>query len=148
MLNELERRGHKYVRYADDCMIFCKSKKSAERTLKIIIPFIEKKLSLKINKEKTVTAHISKVKYFGYSFYRYKGKCKMRLHLKSVTKIKNKIRELTKRSNGWSNEKRIEKLKKFIRGWVNYFSLADMKNLMMRTDEWLRRKRRASYCIR
>ena len=74
MLNELdkeiERRGHRFVRYADDCMIFCKSKKSAERTLENIIPFIEEKLFLRVNRKKTEVAHISKVKYLGYSFYR------------------------------------------------------------------------------
>ena len=84
MLNELdrelERRGHRFVRYADDCMIFCKSKKSAVRTLENIMPYIEGKLFLKVNLEKTKVAHISKVKYLGYSFYRYKGKCKMRVH--------------------------------------------------------------------
>ncbi len=149
MLNELdrelERRGHKFVRYADDCMIFCKSRKSANRTLKNIIPYIEGKLYLKVNRAKTETAHISKVKYLGYGFYRYRGICKMKVHKKSIKKMKDKIRILTKRSNGWSNERRIEKINQFVRGWVNYFSLADMKSLMMETDEWLRRKIRAIY---
>ena len=104
MLNELdkelERRGHRFVRYADDCMILCKSKKSAERTLRNIIPFIEGKLFLKVNRKKTEVAHISKVKYLGYTFYRYKGKCRLRVHAKSVAKMKNKIRELTDRNKG------------------------------------------------
>ena len=149
MLNELDReltrRGHKFVRYADDCMIFCKSRKSAERTLRNIIPFIEGKLFLKVNRKKTGVAHISKVKYLGYAFYRYKGRCRFRVHPKSVTKMKDKIRELTKRSNGWGNEYRAMKLTQFVRGWVNYFSLADMKGLLEKTDEWLRHKIRAIY---
>lgn len=149
MLNELdkelERRGHKFVRYADDCMIFCKSRKSANRTLKNIIPYIEGKLYLKVNKAKTETAHISKIKYLGYGFYRYRGICKMKVHKKSINKMKDKIRVLTRRSNGWSNEKRTEKINQFVRGWVNYFSMADMKKLMLETDEWLRRKIRAVY---
>ncbi len=149
MLNELDReltrRGHRFVRYADDCMIFCKSRKSAERTLKNIIPFIEGKLFLKVNRKKTGVEHISKVKYLGYAFYRYKGKCKFRVHLKSVAKMKDKIRELTKRNNGWGNEYRAMKLTKFVRGWVNYFSLADMKGLLRETDEWLRHKIRTIY---
>ena len=149
MLNELDKellkRGHRFVRYADDCMIFCKSRKSAERTLRTITPFIEGKLFLKVNREKTCVAHISKVKYLGYSFYRYKGKCRFRVHSKSVTKMKNKIRELTKRSNGWSNEYRALKLTQFIRGWVNYFGMADMKSLLVKIDEWLRHKIRAIY---
>src|SRR5690554_3211677 len=149
MLNELDKeivsRGHRFVRYADDCMIFCKSKKSAVRTLENIMPYIEGKLFLKVNREKTKVAHISKVKYLGYSFYRYKGKCKMRVHPKSIAKMKAKLKELTSRSNGWGNEYRALKLKQFIRGWVNYFALADMKQLLRSTDEWLRRKIRAVY---
>ena len=149
MLNELDkeltRRGHRFVRYADDCMIFCKSRKSAERTLENIIPFIEGKLFLKVNRDKTCVANISKVKYLGYSFYRYRGKCKFRVHPKSIAKMKDKIRELTSRSNGWGNEYRALKLTQFIRGWVNYFGMADMKSLLLQTDEWLRHKIRAIY---
>jgi len=149
MLNELdkelERRGHRFVRYADDCMIFCKSKRSAVRTLENIMSYIEGKLFLKVNREKTKVAHVSKVKYLGYSFYRYKGKCKLRAHPKSIAKMKAKLKELTSRSNGWGNEYRALKLAQFIRGWVNYFAMADMKQLLMSTDKWLRRKIRAIY---
>ena len=142
---ELTRRRHRSVRYANDCMIFCKSRKSEERTLRNIIPFIEEKLFLKVNRKKTGVAHISKVKYFGYAFYRYKGKCRIRVHPKSVAKMKDKTRELTKRSNGWENEYRAMKLTQYARGWVNYFSLADMKGLLRETDEWLRHKIRTIY---
>lgn len=149
MLNELDKelthRGHRFVRYADDCMIFCKSRKSAERTLENIIPFIEGKLFLKVNRNKTCVEHISRVKYLGYSFYRYRGKCRFRVHPKSIVKMKDKIRELTKRSNGWGNEYRALKLTQFIRGWVNYFGMADMKKLLQETDEWLRHKIRTIY---
>ena len=149
MLNELDkeltRRGHRFVRYADDCMIFGKSRKSAERTLNNIMPYIEGKLFLKVNRTKSCVAHISKVKYLGYSFYRYKGKSRFRVHPKSVTKMKNKIRELTDRSNGWGNEYRALKLTQFIRGWVNYFGMADMKSMLQSNDEWLRHRIRAIY---
>ena len=149
MLNELdkelENRGHRFVRYADDCMIFCKSRKSAERTLKNIIPFIEKKLFLKVNRKKTEVAHISTVKYLGYSFYRHKGKCRFRVHPKSVAKMKNRIRELTDRNKGISNEVREKKYQEYVRGWVEYFRLADMKKLLQKTDEWARRRIRAIY---
>ena len=124
---------------------FCKSRKSAERTLENITPFIEGKLFLKVNREKTCVSHISKVKYLGYSFYNYRGKCRFRVHLKSVTKMKNKIRELTNRRNGWGNEYRALKLTQFVRGWVNYFGMADMKALLTKIDEWLRHKIRAIY---
>jgi group II intron reverse transcriptase/maturase len=149
MLNELdkelERRGHRFVRYADDCMIFCKSRKSAERTLENIIPYIEEKLFLKVNRKKTEVSHISKVKYLGYSFYRTKGKCRFRVHPKSMRKMKDKVRALTDRNNGMSNAKREDKYQQFVRGWINYFKLADMKKLLRETDEWARRRIRAVY---
>ena len=149
MLNELDkeltRRGHRFVRYADDCMIFCKSRKSAERTLNNIVPYIEGKLFLKVNRTKTCVAHISKVKYLGYSFYRHKGTCRFRVHPKSIIKMKNRIRELTDRHNGWGNEYRALKLTQFIRGWVNYFEMADMKSLLQNNDKWLRHRIRAVY---
>lgn len=149
MLNELdkelERRGHKFVRYADDCMIFCKSKRSAERTLRNILPFIEGKLKLKVNRNKSKVAYITKVKYLGYSFYFTKGKCRFRAHPKSIEKMKKELRRLTSRNNGWSNEVRKFKLNKFIIGWVNYFSMADMKSMLERMDEWLRRRIRQIY---
>lgn len=149
MLNELdkelERRGHKFVRYADDCMIFCRSRKSAERTLRNIIPFIEEKLFLKVNRTKTEVAHISKVKYLGYAFYRYKGKCRFRVHQKSVIKMKKRIRELTDRNNGMSNEIREKKYQEYVRGWVEYYKLADMKGLLAEMDSWARRRIRAIY---
>ena len=149
MLNELdkelERRGHKFVRYADDCMILCKSRRSAERTLSSIIPFIEKKLFLKVNREKTSVAHISMVKYLGYGFYRYKGKCRFKVHKKSLAKMKKRLRAITNRSKAISNEERPLILKRFAKGWVNYFKLADMKNMLRQLDEWLRRRIRAIY---
>lgn len=149
MLNELdrelERRGHRFVRFADDAIIFCKSRKSAERTMENIIPFIEDKLFLKVNRAKTKISHVSKIKYLGYAFYRNKGKCRFRVHPKSVQKMKDRIRELTRRNNGWSNEYRRQRLAEYVRGWINYYSMADMKGLMTETDEWLRRKIRTIY---
>lgn len=149
MLNELdkelERRKHPFVRYADDLMIFCKSKRSAKRTLKNILPFIEKKLFLKVNQEKTVVDNVRRVKFLGFTFYKYKGKARVRVHPKSIEKMKKRIKELTSRSNGWSNEKRIKKLRRYIMGWINYFKLADMKSLLKRTDKWMRRRIRMIY---
>jgi len=146
MLNELdkelERRGHRFVRYADDCVIFCKSKRAAERTLANILPFIEGRLFLKVNREKTVVAYVRNIKFLGYSFYVYRGKGLLRAHPKSLSKLKDSLRVLTARSNGWGNEKRKEKLKQFITGWVNYFKLADMKIYLERLDSWLRRRLR------
>jgi len=146
MLNELdkelEQRGHPFVRYADDLVILCKSKRSADRTLANIVPYIEDKLFLRVNREKTDTAYISRIKFLGYSFYVYKGEGRMRVHLKSIAKMKERIKALTSRSNGWGYERRKEALRQYITGWVNYFKLADMKMLLLRVDEWLRRRLR------
>lgn len=149
MLNELdrelERRDHKFVRYADDLIIFCKSKRSAKRTLENILPYIEKKLFLKVNRNKTVVSYIGKVKFLGFSFYKYKGRMRLRIHPKAIAKMKAKIKECTARSNGWSNEYRIDKLKRYIRGWINYFKIADIKSMLSKTDEWMRRRIRMVY---
>ncbi len=144
MLNELDKelesRGHRFVRYADDLLIFCKSKRSAERTLENILPFIEKKLFLKVNREKTVVDKATRVKFLGFSFYRSKGEARVRIHPKSIAKMKAKIKELTSRSNGMGNAERAEKLRRYIMGWINYFKIADMKSLLQSTDEWMRRR--------
>ena len=149
MLNELdkelEKRGHKYVRYADDCMILCKSRRSAERTKASITRYIEGKLFLKVNGEKTSVSHISQVKYLGYGFYRYKGECRLKAHKKSIAKMKERLRAITNRSRAISNEERPRILGRYVKGWVNYFKLADMKKMLQVTDEWLRRKIRAIY---
>ena len=146
MLNELDKeleiREHRFVRYADDLIILCKSKRSAERTVTNIISYIEKKLFLKVNREKTVVAKVSKIKFLGYSFYIYKKEGRLRLHPKSLMKMKERIRLLTSRSNGLGNAKRKESLRAYITGWVNYFKLADTKKLLTEIDEWYRRRLR------
>ena len=139
---ELERRGHKFVRYADDMVIFCRSRRSAERTMQNIIPFIEGKLFLKVNRDKSKVAHVRGIKFLGYSFYVYKGEGRLRIHPKSVAKMKAGIKKLTSRSNGWGNDRRKEALSQYIKGWVQYFKLADMKKLLIRVDEWYRRRLR------
>ena len=146
MLNELDKeltqRGHKFVRYADDVIILCKSKRSGERILEKITAFIERKLFLKVNQEKSHVAHIREIKFLGYSFYKSKGEGRLRIHPKSVQKMRARIKELTWRSNGWGNAQRKDKLRQFIIGWIHYFKLADMEKLLIKTDEWYRRRLR------
>lgn len=147
MLNELDqelsRRGHRYVRYADDCMIFCKSRKSAQRTKERITPYIEKKLFLKVNEEKTKTAECTEIKYLGFGFYRMEEEVRIRVHPKSVKKMKIKVKKITSRKTSKSHEERAKELNAFIRGWVNYYVLADMKSLLRITDGWTRRRIRS-----
>ena len=149
MLNELdkelEKRGLQYVRYADDCVIFTKSKKSAQRVMKNITKYIETKLRLKVNKEKSKVDRPWRIKYLGFSFYQAKGKIEIRIHLKSITKFKDKIRAITSRSNAMSMETRYIKLKQVIVGWVNYFKIANMGKIAQELDKWIRRRIRMCY---
>ena len=146
MLNELDKeltgRGHRFVRYADDLVIFCKSKRAGERIMSSIVKFIEDRLFLKVNKEKTMVVYFNRIKFLGYSFRQTKGEIRFSIHPISVLRMRSKIRELTNRSNGWGNEKRKQQLSNFIKGWINYYKYADMKNLMSKTDEWYRRRLR------
>ena len=144
MLNELDKelesRGLRFVRYADDAMIFCKSKRAAMRVKESITRYIEKSLYLKVNKEKTIVSYVRGVKYLGYSFYVNRGQCQLMVHSKSKAKMKSRLKELTSRSNGWGYAKRKQKLKEYIRGWIGYYHLANMKSFLLKTDEWLRRR--------
>ena len=144
---ELEKRGHRFVRYADDMMIFCGSRKSAERTLANIKPFIEKKLFPQLNEEKTKIRYVanSDVKFLGFGFYSRKGEIRATPHEKSKVKCKAKLKELTQRNKGQSLNIFRTKLKEFAVGWVNYFKVSDMAKFAKNTDEWLRRRIRQLY---
>lgn len=140
--HELERRGIRFVRYADDVQLFAKSKRSAHRIMENILPYIEGELCLKVNREKTTVAYIGRDKFLGYGFYTSKDGIKLRTHQKSVNKMKDRIREITSRSNTLGYDLLKLKLKQFITGWVNYFKLADMTNLLKTIDKWLRSRLR------
>lgn len=149
MLNELdkelEKRGLQFVRYADDCVIFTKSKKSAERVMENITKFIETKLKLKVNRDKSKVDRPWRIKYLGFSFYQAKGKVEVRIHPKSIIKFKDKIRVITSRSKAMSMEVRYTKLKQVIVGWVNYFKIANMGKIAQTLDKWIRRRIRMCY---
>lgn len=121
-------------------VIFCGSKASAEQTLEHIIPYVEGKLFLKVNREKTVVAYAGKIKFLGYGFYKRQKGFRMRVHKKAQAKMRTRIKELTSRSHVNDYEEWKLKLKQFITGWVNYYKLADMKSLLQSTDEWMRRR--------
>lgn len=149
MLNELdtelEKRELNFCRYADDCNIYVKSKKSAERVMKSITEFIEKDLKLKVNKEKSKVDRPWKLKYLGFSFYNKKGEMGIRVHNKSIEKLKATLKKITSRSNGMSMEYRAIKLRQMITAWINYFKLADLKSILRELDGWLRRRLRLCY---
>ena len=149
MLNELDKelthRDLKFCRYADDANIYVKSKKSAERVMASITRFIEEKLKLKVNKSKSAVDRPWKLKFLGFSFYTKKSGTGIKVHQKSVDKLKQKLKEITGRSKGMSINQRLVKLKQCIIGWVNYFGLADMKKLAQTLDSWLRRRIRMCF---
>lgn len=137
---ELERRGHTFCRYADDCNIYVKSKKAGERVMESIVGFIERKLKLKVNRIKSGVRHCSEVKFLGYTLLPGGG---IRIADKSVKRLKDKVREITRRNRGVSFEQVIRELNLVIVGWSNYFSLADRWLATIRDlDGWLRRKLR------
>jgi group II intron reverse transcriptase/maturase len=142
---ELEKRGHRFCRYADDCNIYVKSKRAGERVMSSTTQFIEQRLKLKVNRDKSAVDHVTRRKFLGFSFYRWRGGYRIRVDNKSVKRLMDKLRLLTSRSKGWSMNTRIVGLNQVIRGWVNYFHLADMRKLCLRLDAWLRRRLRMCY---
>jgi len=141
--HELESRGIRYVRYADDVVLFAKSKRAAQRIFEHIVPYIEKKLFLRVNKEKSSVGYIGKIKFLGYGFYPSKMGMKLRVHPESTKKLKAKVKEITARSGGIGYDVLKARLKRYITGWINYFKLADVKKQLMHIDAWLRRRIRA-----
>ena len=142
---ELEKRGHKFCRYADDCNIYVKSKKAGERVMGNVTEFLEGKLKLKVNRDKSAVDRPWRRKFLGFTFYQLYGKIGIRVHQKSIIKFRNKIREITSRSSGKSMEFRIHKLRQCIIGWLNYFGIADMSKLTRELDEWTRRRVRLCF---
>jgi group II intron reverse transcriptase/maturase len=140
---ELERRGHKFCRYADDCNIYVKSRRAGERVLGSITKFLNTKLKLKVNTEKSAVSSPTKRKFLGYSFYYGKGGIRFRVHEKSYERLKEKIRKITNRNVSMNFNYRIKKLNEITTGWVNYFKLADMKTNLQELDGWIRRRLRA-----
>jgi group II intron reverse transcriptase/maturase len=146
MLNELDKeleaRVLNFVRYADDCNIFVGSKKAAERVMKSITLFIEKKLGLIVNATKSKIARPNDIKFLGYGYYfDFKAnKYKPKPHLESLQKLQRKIKKLTKRN--WSVDLgyRLLKLKQLLVGWINYFRIVNMKTFLSRLDQNIRRK--------
>lgn len=137
---ELERRGHPFVRYADDGLIFCKSRRAAERVRESITKFIESRLKLRVNREKTECAYIGRLKFLGYGFYIRNGQCRLRLHKKSEAKLRRELKTITSRSNGMGYQRRKDTLRQYLRGWTEYYRLADMGSKVKEIDQWLRRR--------
>ncbi len=135
---ELERRQLHFARYADDCVIFVKTKFSAERVMKNIVTFIENKLKLKVNAEKTHITRPSKLKYLGFSFWKDKNEWKPMPHQESFKRLFFKLKKLMKRSWSIDLTYRIKKINEVLRGWINYYRKSSMKSKLTSLGEWLR----------
>jgi len=143
---ELERRGHRFCRYADDCNIFVRSRKAGDRVMKSITRFLEQKLRLKVNQTKSAVDAPHKRKFLGFSFYiRKDGEVRNRIHEKPLERFKAKVREITSRSKALTMKERITRLNQLIVGWANYFKIADFKKIAQKLDEWIRRRIRMCY---
>ena len=145
MLNELDKeleaRGLNFIRYADDCNIYVKSEKAAERVMKSVTGFIERKLGLIVNAEKSKVGRPKDIKFLGFGYFQGKdGKYQAKPHLKSILKLKRKLKEMCKRSWSISLDTRLEKLRQLIVGWVNYFRIAKMKRVLSELDAKLRKR--------
>jgi len=136
----LESRGHKFVRYADDCNIYVRSSRAAERVMDSCTRFLEGNLKLKVNREKSKTGSPLKLKFLGFSLYRIGKKSGIRPHEKSLKKFKDTIRRLTSRKQGNSIEIIFVKLKRYTTGWLGYYAIADMKTRIQNLNEWTRRR--------
>ena len=136
----LESRGHKFVRYADDCNIYVKSRRAAERVMESCTKYLEGKLKLKVNREKSKTGSPLKLKFLGFSLYKTGRGTGIRPHEKSLKRFKDKVRELTSRKQARPIEQILLRLKRYTTGWLGYYAIADMRNRMKDLNEWARRR--------
>lgn len=138
---ELEARGHKFVRYADDCNVYVKSKRAGERTMASVKRFIENKLRLKVNEKKSAVDRPWKRKFLGFSFTMSKEP-KVRIAKESIKRMKKKVREITSRKKPYPLEYRIQRLNQYLVGWCGYYGLTDTKSVFNDLDGWIRRRLR------
>ncbi len=138
---ELEKRGHKFTRYADDANVYVKTKRAGERVMESVKRFVERRLKLKVNVQKCAVDRPWKRKFLGFSFT-WEKVTRIRFAPKTLQRLKDKIRQLTCRSRGMSMEQRLRDLNTYLRGWMGYFRLADTPSVLQELDTWLRRRLR------
>ena len=135
---ELEKRGHRFVRYADDVSIYVKSKRAGERVMESISTYIEKELKLKVNIEKSSVTRPWLSKLLGFTFYHKKGKKSISVHRKSIASYKDKIRQITCRSKPIPMAQRMMQISRLNHGWGNYFRLSEANSVFENLDGWVR----------
>ena len=135
---ELEKRGHRFCRYADDCNIYVKSKRAGERVMENITSFIEGKLKLKVNINKSAVERPWKRKFLGFTLGIMFGKAYSSISKQSLKKHKDKLREILSRSNPMTLKQRIIKLNQVNIGWINYYGIAKCKGIAVQLDKWIK----------
>ena len=138
---ELTKRGHKFVRYADDCNVYVKSRRAGERVTASLTKYLEEDLKLKVNWDKSAVDRPQKRKFLGFSFL-YGKQAPIRLADKTIERFRDKVRQITSRTRSMPLSERIRQLNTYMMGWVAYFRLAQMKQHCDRFDEWIRRRLR------
>lgn len=139
---ELEKRGHKFVRYADDCNIYVKSKRAGERVMVSVRAYLEKKLKLKVNRKKSKVERATKVKFLGFSFYKRNGEVLIRVAKRSQERFRDKLRRLTKRTRSGKLEDIIREINRYTMGWIGYYWQANTPSVYRELDGWIRRRLR------
>ena len=139
---ELEQRGHRFVRYADDCNIYVRSQRAGERVMKSVSQFITRKLKLKVNEQKSAVSRPSKRKFLGFSFI-WRRELRRRIAPKAITRFKQRVRELTRRTRGVKVETMVAQLSRYLRGWRGYFGFCQTPWVLRSLESWLRRRLRA-----
>jgi RNA-directed DNA polymerase len=139
---ELEKRGHKFVRYADDCNIYVKTQRAGERVMESVREFLEKKLKLKVNPKKSKVDKAQRVKFLGFSFYKHKGEMLIRVAGRSLERFRDKLRRLTKRTRSGQLEEIIREVNTYTVGWIGYYRQANTPSVYEELDGWIRRRLR------
>jgi len=139
---ELEERGHKFVRYADDCNIYVKTQRAGERVLESVKKYLEKKLKLKVNQKKSKVEKAQRAKFLGFSFFKYKGEILIRIAKRTKERFMEKMRQLTKRTRSGKIEDIVSEINRYIGGWIAYYRLAATPSVYEKLDEWIRRRLR------
>lgn len=142
---ELERRGHRFCRYADDCNIYVRSRKAGERVMQSVTAYLETKLRLKVNRDKSAVDYPSRRKFLGFSFLLTGVGVKVVISRQAVTKLKDTIRWHTSRRRGIAMTERLKPLNRYLKGWTGYFALADEVSELGNITAWMRRRLRACY---
>ena len=140
---ELERRGHRFVRYADDCNIYVRSRRAGERVMASVSRFVSQRLKLRVNREKSAVDEPQKRKFLGFTFTGGRSPNRRKIAPESIQRFRSRVRRLTRRNRGISLEQRVDELSRYLRGWIGYFGYVESPWVLRGLDSWIRRRLRS-----